>query len=429
MVAGVLFFFSRLFMACIPRLALYYPIKKWAAIIALLGAMFYTVLVGATVPTQRALIMTALVMVAIILDRSAISLRLVGLAALLVLFFSPQSLLSVSFQMSFAAVLSLIYFYSIIRPWWSQQYRQVGIIRKLSLYFVGVSLTTIIAGFATGIFALYHFQNFAAYGVLSNLVAVPIMGVLVMPFIVLNYFLIPLGLDFLIMPVIEWGVSWILASAHWVANLEGAVWHMASFPSWVFYGILLGLWFALIVEGRVRYIGLIMSLLFILLIPFQKNADVMIAPSFDLIAVRDDLNRLWFSTLQKERFVSDNWQRLNGGADDKKLRWFKEGEHDLFPLQCDVNGCRGNINQQKISFAFKPEAWREDCHWADIVISNKSIDKGQCDAPVMIDYFDVWRHGGHSIWLSKAGVRIQAVEMKRGNRLWTQTAYKNKVDD
>ena len=144
MVAGVLFFFSRFLMACSARLALHYPIKKYAAVLALIGALLYTLMVGATVPTQRALMMTGLVMVAIMLDRSPFSLRLVALAALVVLFFSPESLTSVSFQMSFAAVSALIFFYEWLRPYWSGLNRKSGFIRRITLYFVGISLTTLV---------------------------------------------------------------------------------------------------------------------------------------------------------------------------------------------------------------------------------------------------------------------------------------------
>jgi competence protein ComEC len=184
MVAGVLFFFSRLIMASFSRLTLHYPIKKYAAGIALIGAAFYTLMVGAPIPTQRALIMTGFMMVAIMVDRSPFSMRLVAVAALVVLFFTPESLTSVGFQMSFAAVVSLIYFYEVIRPYWRAMHSQAGWVRKVALYFIGVSLTTVIAGAATGVFSLYHFQHYANYGIIANLVAVPLMAFMIMPLIV-----------------------------------------------------------------------------------------------------------------------------------------------------------------------------------------------------------------------------------------------------
>lgn len=241
-VAGVLFFFSRLLMACSMHLALHHPIKKYAAVIALIGAFFYTLMVGATVPTQRALIMTGFVMIAIMLDRSPFSLRLVALAALVVLFFSPESLASVSFQMSFAAVVSLICFYEWLRPVWVGLHRRAGMMRRFALYFAGVSLTTIVAGFATGLFALFHFQNFALYGVLANMIAVPLMAFIVMPLIVLSYVFMPIGLEGIVLHAVEWGVGWILATAHFVAGLDGAVWHVSAWPHWIFLSLVFCFW-------------------------------------------------------------------------------------------------------------------------------------------------------------------------------------------
>ncbi|MCB9965343.1 MAG: ComEC/Rec2 family competence protein, partial [Rhodospirillales bacterium] len=82
LVAGFIFFLTRLGLACIADWALKYPIKKIAAFVALIFAIFYTCLVGAEVPTQRALMMTGIALFAIMIDRSPFSLRMVALAAL-----------------------------------------------------------------------------------------------------------------------------------------------------------------------------------------------------------------------------------------------------------------------------------------------------------------------------------------------------------
>ena len=82
LIAGLLFFGVRAVLALIPPLALYYPIKKWAALAAAAGALVYLLLVGATVPSQRAFLMVTVVLLAVLLDRSALSLRLVAWAAL-----------------------------------------------------------------------------------------------------------------------------------------------------------------------------------------------------------------------------------------------------------------------------------------------------------------------------------------------------------
>ncbi len=426
MVAGVVFFFSRLLMACSVRLALHHPIKKYAAVFALLAALFYTVLVGATIPTQRALLMTGLIMVAIMMDRSPFSLRLVAFAALVVLIFSPQSLTSVSFQMSFSAVVALICFYEWLRPVWMSLHRQSGFVKKAVLYFVGVSLTTIIAGFATGLFALFHFQNFAVYGVLANMVAVPLMAFIVMPLIVLSYLLMPFGIEGLIMPLIEWAVGWILATAHYVGGLDGAVWRVPVWPHWIFIALVFCLWTMMVWKGRLKVFLLPVIFLLASLITIYKQPDIQISSSSDLYGVRDQNGSIWVSTARTERYTAENWYRLNGDQTKDRKTWPKEGSTDEFPLTCDSYGCRGEMNNKKVSITFTKKAWQEDCDWADLVIADRPIPYKACDAPYIIDFFDTWRNGAHAVWLTKGQIKIKTAEGRRGKRLWTQTSANSK---
>ena len=134
LIAGWLFFTLRFLLALVPGLALRAPIKKWAAAAALLGAFAYMVLTGATVPTQRAFLMLALMMLAVILDRVAISFRLLAWAAVAVLLWAPESLLSVSFQMSFAAVVGLTAIYENYGPVMVRWRSDSGRAKRFSLY-------------------------------------------------------------------------------------------------------------------------------------------------------------------------------------------------------------------------------------------------------------------------------------------------------
>lgn len=109
--AGIVFWLARALLALIPGLALRYPIKKWAAGIAIGAASFYLALSGASVPTVRSWIMMSIVLIAVTVDRPAITMRNVALAALIILLVAPESLFDPSFQMSFAAVIALVAVY------------------------------------------------------------------------------------------------------------------------------------------------------------------------------------------------------------------------------------------------------------------------------------------------------------------------------
>lgn len=213
LVAGFVFTLLRGGLALWPGLALRWPLKKIAAVAALLAAMVYMLLAGATVPTQRAFIMTAVVLVAMLLNRRGISLRLVALAATMVLLVCPESLLSVSFQMSFAATIALVAAYE---AFWGRIRVASGesrLIRRIAIYFLAVAFTTLIASLATAPFAIYHFNRLALLGIAANLVAVPVAALWVMPLEVLALVLMPSGLEGLVTPLLGWGVEVILAVA------------------------------------------------------------------------------------------------------------------------------------------------------------------------------------------------------------------------
>lgn len=176
LVAGILFFGCRFLLSTIEPLALHYPIKKWAAVCAFIGSFFYLLISGMTLPTQRAFLMLSLVLIAVLLDRRAISMNMVAWAACAILICAPESLFNVSFQMSFAAVVALVAVYESVSV-----SPRVGInartfVWRVAFYLAGVLLTTLVAGIATAPFALFHFNQVALYGILANILAVPVTG-------------------------------------------------------------------------------------------------------------------------------------------------------------------------------------------------------------------------------------------------------------
>ena len=143
---GIIFFATRALLALWEPLALRHGIKKWAACAALAGMTFYLFLSGATIPTQRAYMMGALVIAAILFDRTAISMRSVALAAVAVLLLQPESLLGASFQMSFAAVVALVAVFEARRERYEDRAISNRWYDRLLRYFAFVALVTVIAG-------------------------------------------------------------------------------------------------------------------------------------------------------------------------------------------------------------------------------------------------------------------------------------------
>src|SRR5204862_2613338 len=152
--AGAVFFCIRLALAAIPAIALRYPIKKWAAAGAMAGAFGYLMISGAAFATVRSYIMISIMFLAVMLDRPAVALRNVALAALLILLLWPESLFDPGFQMSFAAVVCLVSVYEWLRmrdearEGWMRR----GPFARLALFFGGIVTSTLVASLSVAPF-------------------------------------------------------------------------------------------------------------------------------------------------------------------------------------------------------------------------------------------------------------------------------------
>ena len=176
--------------------------------------------------------MIALALLAVLVDRFSISARALALAAVAIMLMTPSSAMGPSFQMSFAAVAALVAFYESYRVQLSQWYRESGGMRRLSLYLLGISFTTIVTTLATAPFTIYHFNRFPLYSVAANVAAVPITGFWVMPWAILSVLLMPMHLEFLALHPMAWGIDAIWAIARGVTSWPGAVMNLPSMPAW-----------------------------------------------------------------------------------------------------------------------------------------------------------------------------------------------------
>lgn len=238
--------------ALVPRLALRVPAKKVAAVLALGAAAFYLLLSGGNVATERAFVMVAVMLVAVLADRRALSLRSVAMAALIILCLRPETLIEPGFQMSFAATVALVAGFGAMQgrasmyrlPRWAQPV-------------AALVLSSGLAGLATAPVAAAHFNRIAEYGLLANVLTVPLMGLLVIPAAVLAGLLAPFGGSAPALWLMEQGTRWILFVAAWVAGLEGAVVPVATPPPWVLPVMALGALWLVLARGPVRLAGVV----------------------------------------------------------------------------------------------------------------------------------------------------------------------------
>ena len=417
LVAGLLFLGLRLAMAAIPALALTYPIKKWAALGAVAGAFGYLLLTGATIPTQRAFLMAALVFLAVLLDRSAFTMHLVAWAAVAVLAIAPESLLSASFQMSFAAVIALIAAYEYLREGRGAWLAGQGPLRRGAGYLSGVAATSLIAGLATAPFALYHFNRIAWFGLAANMLAVPLTALWIMPWALVAFCLMPLGLERLALVPMGWGIEAMLAVAHAVASWPGAVSLLPAMPD---AGLILvalgGVWLCLW-RRPWRLAGVPVILAGLMSVALVRPPHVLVTGDGGLFGVRAPDGALMLSSASRQRFSAGVWQRRLGEAEAEV--WPRPGESFGDWLACDALGCIYRAPGHVVALVRDSRALIDDCAVATLVVGRVPVPRRACrGAALVVDRFDLWRAGAHAIWLAPEGVRIRTVAEARGRRPW-----------
>jgi len=416
-VSALLFFLVRGGLALIEPVALRYPTKKWAAVAAIAGTLAYTLIAGWQVAAVRSFLMSALVLVAIILDRNALSMRTVGWAALALLLVAPEVLLDASFQMSFSAVVALIAVYEASNPFdWAK-----GRPGRLVIVFVGgIGLTTLVAGFASAPFAAYHFNRFVDYGLLANLLAAPLSNFWIMPCAVLAMFLMPFGLEALGLVPMGWGIAVMNAIAEFVAGLPGAVQLVPTMPLWAILAIAAGgLWLCLW-QRAWRWAGVVPILAGCVAPWFSPLPDLLVDGEARLIALRADHGFMLSHKRSAGSMVAETWSRRL--AEEDWRDWPGPGMVSADgQLRCDKNGCLWRHDGRKIGLVRKVEGMAEACGTADMVVSSEPV-RDRCRSPrLVIDRFDVWRRGAHTIrFLDDGRFVVTTVAGERGLRPWVR---------
>lgn len=261
LLAGVVFLIFRRGLSFFPYVAETYSTKKIAAALALAISFIYLALSGFGVPAQRAFVMIGFAMIAVILDRNPLSMVLVAIAALLLLIIHPENLMQASFQLSFAAVITLIAFYEQGGPEFLHKMVQKGSFYKPLSYFLGVIITTVIATIGTTPFTISIFSQYTLQSIPGNLIAIPLMGIVVMPFLFLFMITGYLSPDSYIMEKIQWvlnqSMDIMVYSTNIISKWPGGSMKTAESPT-IFISLIVlgGLWMC-IWQRKWRWYGLI----------------------------------------------------------------------------------------------------------------------------------------------------------------------------
>ena len=415
-VAGVMFFIFRAVLALIPGLADRVPIKKWAAFAALAATTFYLVISGAAVATQRSYFMIAIVLIGVMLDRPTLTIRTLTAAALLVLIFAPQSVVHPSFQMSFAATLALIACYDRGVPKLRAAGTDSSLGTRAALWgvneIVSLVIASLVAGLATTPYAAYHFHRLAPYGVLANLLAMPVVSAWVMPMGLLGLVAIPFGFDAACWRQMAYGIEWMDAVALWVSSLPGAVGHVTTFGA----GPLLVETAALLVIGLLktplRWSGLALAALGIAWAVCTPQPDVLVAADGRTFAVRGNDGLLAFHHSGGDTFAIKEWLAADADGRDYRGRGLSDG------ITCDPSGCLGRLGDGGlVAYDVAPDALAEDCRHALLIVTPRDAPP---DCAAQVIGRTLWRQRG-ALALRRAGARfvIDSARPENFDRPWS----------
>ena len=434
LLAGGAYGFASLLLAMIGPLARRYDMRKGAAIIGALAATAYLLLSGASVATQRAYVMALIVFLAVILDRRAFSIRSVSIAALITLLWHPEALMSVGFQMSFAAVIALVVVY---RNWHGPAVERGNIVQRFGSGLASLSITSFVAGTATSVYALMHFNRMAKYGFAGNLLAMPIFTFLVMPAALVTLVAMPFGLEWAPLQIMGWALELLLAVSNWVAGWPGALAYIKSPPAWIIALYSLGFLWLCLGERRLKLTSIAIFAVCAGVWALTPVPDMRVSDSGRVAiwntagadhADKRETGRgaerqtLYVSSKRADKYGREQFIRRAGLSVAEVEKY-----EDTLAL-CDALACRFEIKGKRVSIVSHPSEIPQECEHSDIVVLTTReagpVARRNCKAR-LIGKRELKTNGAYDIYLGGKAVQVKtALSPIRARRPWGKQAYR-----
>jgi competence protein ComEC len=416
----------RRLLALSTTLALRYPIKKWAACAAMLGAIAYDIGTGSRVGTERALFMTLIVLAAILADRRGFTMRNLAYAAFAVIAFEPEAILGASFQLSFAAVAALVAV-SEARLAMLAKERAEGRAREppprsLVLRLLGKAagsiawllLATLCATTATASFMAYDFHELSPYVLLGNPLTLTIIEFFAVPGALIGALLYPLGLDGPVWHYVGAGIELIFWAARQIAAAPGATLAVRAFAPWAIIFLTLAVLSAVIWRSLLlRLTGLLFLALGLVGAVSGEGFDVVVAPDGEAAALRLPDGKLALIGERPNSFQAEQWLKADG--DGRELRLLSGGAGPCDKLGCTAKLADGSV----VALIARTAAFEEDCLRADLVITRLRAP-ASCAAPLILDRERLAAAGAVTLRFTKNGFALAASRSPDEDRPWSR---------
>ncbi|WP_319414522.1 ComEC/Rec2 family competence protein [uncultured Cohaesibacter sp.] len=423
LVAMSVFWGVRGLLALLPQLSLRYPIKQWSAAMALFCAAAYLIFSGASVATIRAFCMTAIFLVAILAGRPAVTMHNLALVLIMLVIIQPYGVVEAGMQMSFAATAALIASYDRLTRY---HLRRDGYLAPNSRGFIlgglanggrwllGIGLTSLIASFAVLPYSVAHFQQMAPFGLIANLLAMPVISLVVMPMGLVTVFLTPLGLQSWPLKLAEWGLDWVISMAGMVSGWADADYLVVKAGGDFLPFAAFALAIYVIHRKYLSWLSIIPLCAALALWWLSPQPDLWISGQGTKVASRD-ADGLWQRTGGRTMTLdyrsllrADGDGRALGGERKQNANESGKAAQDM-AAGCDKQACfvsslysaKAQPTNLSLAIVRKSSAFGEECALRDVIVSPLAIP-ASCDGPAIVIGADALAQtGAHFIYFDQ----------------------------
>jgi competence protein ComEC len=418
LVGAVYWIVARL-LSFVPWIALRIRVPLAAALAGAVAGLAYTLLTGAEVPTIRSFIGAMLVLGALALGRDPLSLRMVGIGALVVMIFWPEAVLGPSFQMSFAAVIAIVAFHSAapVRGFLAGDHHGpiVRSVRSVVLLLV----TGVVIELALMPIGLFHFHRAGVYGSLANVIAIPLTTFVSMPLIWIALVLDIAGLGSPAWWLAGKSLDVLLALAHFVASQPGAVTVLPPFDAPTFLVFIAGMLWLALWTGRVRLWGALPAGLAVIAMLATPIPDLLVTGDGHHVGITGEGPDLIVLRMGRSDYMRDNLLELAGM--DGNLQPLDEWPGS----RCNDDFCVARLQRggrRYVLLIARSRNYIDDmalsaaCERSDIVIADRRLPWSCRPRMLKADRSWLAQTGGLSIDLETG--RVRSVAETQGHQGW-----------
>ncbi len=398
-----------------PWLALRVRLPLAAAGSGALAGIAYTLMTGAALPTVRACLAALLVVAALALGRTALSLRLIALAAMTVMLFWPEAVVGPSFQLSFAAVIAIVAFHNSFFVERLKEQRGEGRIERLVHAGLLLFLTGVVVEAALSPLVLFHFQRTSLYGSLANVVAIPLMTAVTLPALIGGLAFDLLGVGAPLWWLAAKSLDLTLVIAHTTSSLPGSVLQLPRISLPAVLACVAGAFWLALWSGRFRLWGLLPLAVGLSAVALSRPADLLIEQSGRNAALLADDGKLYLLR-NSTSFATQALVEAMGKTptDDVRFSEFADWPEG----RCNGDFCELRVEGRMVLVAQRPvdvsyASLVAACARADIVISGRRLSADCRPAMLKADGSMLSRRGGLAVDLESGTVRAVRPEGDR----------------